>query len=218
MTRRIAGPGAALLALFFWCTDTQGVFPWFAAAALVHELGHLTAMAALGARIQGLRVCGGGFEIRYACTLSHARDAMVAFAGPAVNLAASVLCSYLTAAGLLPEAAYLFSGAGIALGLFNLLPAVPLDGAGILYGIICLYSNPVRAQRAVDFCTLACGIGMCALGLYILLKTRDNISMLASGSLIIGGFYAKRAGESPAKGAKARTLCWRRIRADQKRP
>lgn len=218
MTRRVAGPGAALLALFFWCTDTQGIFPCFAAAAIVHELGHLAAMAALGAQVQGLRICGAGLEIRYACTLSHARDALVAFAGPAVNLLVSALCSYLTVAGLFPEETYLFSGAGIALGLFNLLPAAPLDGAGILYGLVCFHTDPVCAQRTVDATTLACGIGMCALGLYILLKTRYNISMLASGSLIIGGFYAKRAGESPAKGAKTRALCWRRVRTDQKRP
>lgn len=217
MTRRIAGPGAALLALLFWCTDTQGIFPCFAAAVIVHELGHLAAMAALGARVLGFTICGAGLEIRYACTLSHARDALVAFAGPAVNLLVSALCSCLTAAGFFPEEAYLFSGAGVMLGLFNLLPAQPLDGAGILYALACLHTDPVRAQRVTDAATLACGIGMCALGLYILLKTRYNISMLASGSLIIGGFYAKRAGESPAKGAKTRALCWRRVRADQKR-
>ena len=217
MTRRIAGPGAALLALFFWCTDTQGLFPYFAAAAAVHELGHLAAMAVLGARVQGLRICSTGLEIYYGCMLSHMRDASVALAGPAVNLAASCLCSYLTACGFLPQQAYLFSGAGIALGLFNLLPARPLDGAGILYGLVCSYKDPVRARRIVDVCTLGCGIAMCALGLYILLKTRYNISMLASGSLIIGGFYAKRTGKSPAKGAKTCALCGRRVWADQKR-
>lgn len=214
MTKRIAGIGSALLLLVLWCTDTQGIFPYFFAAAAVHELGHLAAMMMLGARVESIRVEDAGLVIRYGRSLSYGGDAIVALAGPAINLITAILNSYLTACGVFSMVAYRFSGAGIVLGLFNLLPALPLDGGGALYSLLAQRWEPDRAMRAVRRSTMICGAGMCVVGLYILIKTRYNMSMLASGSLIIGGLYAERTGKGPAKGAKARTLRWRRVRAD----
>ena len=141
MNRRVFGPGLALAALVLWATDTQGLFVCALFAAAVHELGHLAAFFLLGARLSGFSFDGGGLLLRYERALSYRGDAMAALSGPAANFLTAILCAHLAQAGLLPERAYLFSGAGIALGLYNLLPALPLDGARALYALLCLIVN-----------------------------------------------------------------------------
>lgn len=218
MVKRILPPVSALMLLALWCTDTNGLFPCFAAAAAMHEIGHLAAMKLLGAKKAKLRLSIPGFVIEYSGTLSYGRDALVALAGPAANILLALILSPLAARGQLAENTYVYSGANIMLALFNLLPAEPLDGGKALYSLLCLRFSPDTAHNTVDILTFIVSLTMFFAGLYILLQTRYNITMLASSGLMIGGLYAKRFGKSPAKGPEARTLRRGRIRSDKKRP
>lgn len=85
----------------------------------------------------------------------------------------------LSLAGAYCERAYLFAGAQLVLGAFNLLPLSALDGGRLLWiGIACL-TDPFLADRACRAVTLAVLLALIALGVVLWLRHR-------SGFLLVG--------------------------------
>lgn len=204
--KSVVTPAAALVLLAFWCTDTRGLFPCFLAGCAAHELGHIAAMILLGSRPGHIRMTELGLVIDYTCALSHAGDVLVALAGPFFNMLFAAILSPLAAKGILPERAFMYSGVNIVLALFNLLPALPMDGGQALRSILFLSLSRERAETISDTFTFAVSMAMFAAGLYIFIKTRYNITMLALSGLMIGGLYAKRFRKCSSKGTETRTL------------
>ena len=217
LRRKFCGPGTLLLLALAYALDTEGVFPYFAAAAILHELGHALAVFACGGHVRDLAPAPFGFSLRYDGLLSYGKDAVIALSGPAANLAAAGVG--IVVGRWLPETrgTALFTGVNLMIGLFNLLPARPLDGGQILYALAARQLDVRRAETLTRAVTRLLGLGITALGVYILLKTRYNISILAVGSLILGGTYAEGAGEDTAPRAQARPLFRRRVRAGGER-
>ena len=75
------------------------------------------------------------------CPLSYTKEALAAFAGPAVNLILTALCAQTRW--------YLFAGLNLSLGLFNLLPVRMLDGGRILSCLLNAFA-PEKAPRVVN--------------------------------------------------------------------
>jgi len=167
------------LLVFLWSTAaTQdptaalrvlGLFGIFLGSVILHELGHALVARGSGIPAKGIILLPiGGITI---LDEAHAipdpinawkRDIRIAIAGPLVNLAiagvsALVLLSVapgvsLTAKPLLHWSALLRSlvWANVYLGLFNLLPAYPMDGGRVLRALFTRQMDLVRAtQRAV---------------------------------------------------------------------
>ena len=111
-------------------------------AAAVHELGHLAVLRLLGGRTGSFTLSPFGAVIRTAGVgLTYPRELLAVLAGPAVNL----LCAALLAAvPARPDWAVTAAGASAALGLFNLLPAAPLDGWRMLQLLLCWTAGPDR--------------------------------------------------------------------------
>jgi Zn-dependent protease len=145
---------------------------------LLHELGHALTARALGVPVRGilLNFVGGVSELDdRACT--GPREAWIALSGPLVNL---VLCLLALAARALVPAALgelrlalaLAANVNLIVGLFNLLPAFPLDGGRVLRALLTLRWNRARAT------SIAAGVAklvaaalaiMGALGAWVLL-------------------------------------------------
>ena len=106
---------------------------WVAVAVAVHEAGHILAIRALGGRIESLRLTGVGavLRTRRAGLCSYREECLVALAGPLASLLLALGAG--TWARVFGGAdAYLLTGISLALGVFNLLPAGPLDGGRVL--------------------------------------------------------------------------------------
>lgn len=106
-------------------------------SVLLHELGHLFAGRAVGQRVIGIRfdILGGQTDLATSRS-SAGRDAFVAVAGPAVSAICSV-AGFLLAQVLQPHTGpYLLAlTAGVVNALllvFNLLPALPMDGGELV--------------------------------------------------------------------------------------
>ena len=142
--RRVrATPGFWLtLAVLFWLDEGVGLLGWGALACAGHELGHLLMGAAFGGRPRWLSLSAVGLELKlaYPRALSYGREAAVALAGPAVNLAMGLICARL--------GAYLLAGMSFCLGLFNLVPVLPLDGGRALWCLLAALAGTRAADRA----------------------------------------------------------------------
>ncbi len=139
-------PGFWVLLCLVWIADEDILLPAALAAAL-HELGHLLALRALGARPAGLRLTALGAELRLERELAYAPELLAALAGPVMSL--------LAAWGAARLGAYLFAGLSLALGLFNLLPIAPLDGGRALACLLALLLPPESARRAAQSVSIA---------------------------------------------------------------
>lgn len=153
-------------------TDPRGTAVFLALlvlSILAHELGHL-----LAARWQAVPVArvvfhGGGGFTDCAGTLSSRQQAVIAAAGPAMNLAicavAAIVVKLLWASILsdismhadpeplfdgprarIAELLRLFATVNAFLALINLLPMQPLDGGHLLHLMLKRLSGPGRAS------------------------------------------------------------------------
>ncbi|MEG2007185.1 MAG: site-2 protease family protein [Oscillospiraceae bacterium] len=151
-----AGAVLLLAALWFICD-----VPTFAAiflAASVHEAGHILALRAAGCRISGFRADAGGAMLLRRGALSAEGEVICAASGPIAGLVFAFLASAAgryTAIPLLTTA----SGISLALSLFNLLPASPLDGGRIL--------SALAGERAAAGVGLAVAVLLLSLGLVL---------------------------------------------------
>ncbi len=172
----------ALSAAF--CSSRWLALLWLAAG--VHEMGHLLAARLLGVRVK--RVCFrlSGMELQLdGRRLSYGQEALLALAGPGANL---LLC-LLTA--LRPSLwRMLLCGCSLALGGFNLLPALPLDGGRALRAML-LRRWPEQGERIVCCCGAVCGLVLTAAGLYFG-KAQGNLSLLAAGCAIFSALPGKK--------------------------
>jgi len=118
-----AGPlaaGAALLA---------GVAVF--GSVLLHEMGHAAMARFYGIRTHSITLYPfGGLAALDREPETPRAEALVALAGPAVNFVLAALAVPLVALGL--PGAQLLLGLNLVLGIFNLLPAFPMDGGRIL--------------------------------------------------------------------------------------
>jgi Zn-dependent protease/CBS domain-containing protein len=150
-----AGRGLALVGIVF-------------ASVLLHELGHalvathagVPAKAIILLPIGGITLLDETQQPVEPGVLTWKRDIRIAIAGPIVNLgiafaAASILLAVAPEIHLWTKPWDLQSGnlpralvwSNLWLGLFNLLPAYPMDGGKILRALFSRRMDPVRATR-----------------------------------------------------------------------
>ena len=151
----IVSPTVPLLLALFVLLSSPLLLGALLLAALTHELGHCAMLRWLRARVTAVRITALGAEMRIEGRLSYGGEVLAAAAGPAVNLLLAPLLAY---GGRLWEMLYLFAGTQLVLGLFNLLPILPLDGGSMLWNLLAWITEPYTADRvmtAVGFGTAA---------------------------------------------------------------
>ncbi|MBC8101260.1 MAG: site-2 protease family protein [Cytophagales bacterium] len=155
----IATTGAGLV-LF-----TLGLFTCVA----LHELGHALVAQRFGYTVRDIVLypIGGVASIEQSPRARH--ELLIAIAGPAVNVViALILTGILSATGQVPDFTQTQGGAlagfektplrlllyaNIALVLFNMIPAFPMDGGRVLRALLALRLGKLRATR------IAAGVG-----------------------------------------------------------
>lgn len=151
----IVSPTVPLLLALFVLLSSPLLLGALLLAALTHELGHCAMLRWLRARVTAVRITAMGAEMRIEGRLSYGGEVLAAAAGPAVNLLLAPLLAY---GGRLWEMLYLFAGTQLVLGLFNLLPILPLDGGSMLWNLLAWITEPYTADRvmtAIGFGTAA---------------------------------------------------------------
>jgi stage IV sporulation protein FB len=108
---------------------------------LWHELGHLIVALNFGWTVKEVKLLpfGGVLEVEEAGTLPAQEEVWVAIAGPAQNAILAIIGYLLALAGWIDKGwSDDFVRANVLIGLFNLLPVLPLDGGRMLQAWISL--------------------------------------------------------------------------------
>jgi Zn-dependent protease len=167
---RGAAFGALLVALLFVCV-------------VLHELGHALMARRFGIATHAIVLLPIGGVAQLASSPQNPRHELwIAVAGPAVNLliaAVLLLVSYPAGLAGLPEeslrmllsqpspAALLLwlLGANVTMALFNLLPALPMDGGRMLRAALAMRMGNARATPVAATVAQVLAMGMGVMGL-----------------------------------------------------
>ena len=187
---------------------STGAAPWLLglaaalglfASVLVHELGHALTARAYGVRTQRITLWFlGGVAQLDDMPRRPGAEAIVAIAGPITSGALSwvlwtLLRGDVLAGGVAFVVAYLaVTNAGLA--VFNLLPALPLDGGRVLRSLLALGLGDDRATRLVGAVSRAVAI---ALGVYGFLTLQVFLVAIA--------FFIDAAGRAEVAASRARS-------------
>jgi Zn-dependent protease len=162
-------------------------------SVLVHELAHCVVARAFGLRVRRvlLYALGGYSEIEQE-PQSPSREALISGAGPVVSLAIAGLgygLSRVVPAGLAHQLIAQLFVANLIVGIFNLLPGLPLDGGRILRaGIWKLTGRPVVATTAAAWAGRALAIILVGLALFGQRSTSSFLGLYWLWLLVIAGF------------------------------
>ncbi len=102
----------------------------FLFAVLLHELGHIVAILLLKGKLCGASFSPFGLTLRAKLPESLAAKTAIALSGPAVG----IICYLLVRQA--EDSLWLFGEISLFISIFNLLPALPLDGGKAL--LFCL--------------------------------------------------------------------------------
>lgn len=175
--------GALLLWALLYYLDSGGLVPRALAACAIHELGHYGAIRLLGGRVAGLRITCVGAEMVLSARrpLGPGRELAAALAGPAANLLCAGACAGLG------ERWYCFAGLHLALGLFNLLPAGPLDGGRALGCLLALAGRRDWAEPAVALLSAGLCMGLTMGSLLLWRAGVRNLTLLTVSLWLLSG-------------------------------
>jgi len=149
----------------------------FFTSVLVHELAHSYVALKHGYRISGITlfIFGGVAQIEEVPPRAPG-EAVMAFAGPASSLAiGAVMMLFSRGIGtlgdttgiILIETTFgLIGFYNVLLGLFNLLPAFPMDGGRILRAVLATRMDFVRATEVAASIGRAFAISMAIIGIF----------------------------------------------------
>jgi Zn-dependent protease/CBS domain-containing protein len=182
----LAAPGQTTGA--YWIAGVLSAFVYLA-SLLAHELAHSIVARRRGVRVEGITLWLFGGVSRFSSeTASPGSQALITFVGPLTSLVLGGAFFFASAAvgngarsGLVTATLSWLGFINILLGVFNLLPAFPLDGGRLLQSLIWLLTGD--RLRATN---IAAGIGM---AFAFLLIAYGLVTFFVSGSLI-GGVWS----------------------------
>ena len=141
-------------------------------SVLLHELGHSVVARMYGVKVRSITLwLLGGMAQFDEMPKQRGAEAVVAIAGPLVSIAVGVACWLVL--GALPSSAvpvrfvfnYLAWMNG-ALAVFNMIPALPLDGGRVLRSLLALKMSHLRATQVAAGVSRFLAVALALFGLF----------------------------------------------------
>lgn len=182
--RRVVIHPACLPAVLFLCLMGYGrQLPEVLFFVTLHELSHIGAARAFGVRLGRLTLTpvGQRASLPGLCALPLWKRLLVYGAGPAVSLVLG-----------------LFSPFSLAVGCFNLLPVLPLDGGNLLYALLIHTLGDLKGGRLLEGLGKGLSVFLMGMGFVQAVLFPGNLSLL------LIGFYLWRANRGLSEALRLR--------------
>lgn len=170
-----------------------------AAAAAIHEAGHIALAAAL--HVPFASGDGGffGLSLKYDFSASsYLKETVVSSGGALFNVAACAVTLLVAKNPGTYVVFFVFSN--ISLALFNLLPISPLDGSGILRSLAGMILSPRAAQRVTSVTSLVFSLAFFIFCIYVQLRVGANLSLMFISVFLVynAAFEFKKINQEPS--------------------
>lgn len=161
---------------------------------ILHELAHILAAGHRGMTPRQISLLPvGGVVLLDGLASARPRDeAFVALAGPVLNLVLAAPAFILWAAGRPSWWLLRIAGFSLVMGLFNLLPALPMDGGRVLRAFLAGRLGRGTATRWLNLVGLALISGLFGAGALLVLMNRANLTLLAVSTYLFAGWQSER--------------------------
>lgn len=140
-----------LVLSLFLLLDKSGWALIILISVAIHELAHLVVMKLVGIAVEEIKFSpfGIGIQQKTIRTISYTKELFVYLAGPAANL--TIACSGIVAENLFDSKwLTVIAVINLVMGIFNLIPVIPLDGGRILNCVAQRFTMPKTAQLFSD--------------------------------------------------------------------
>lgn len=183
-----------LLGVLYWLDEGVGLLPWGLLACAIHELGHVAAALVFGGRAErlSLTIVGAELSLSYPTAMTYEQDSAVALAGPAANLLSGGLLFLLNR--------HLPAVLSLGVGIFNLMPILPLDGGRVLYGLLADKLDPDWADRLLT-AAAGCLVGLLTGAGVIAAVHYANVTLLLTAVWLLAGVL-RHGGQGFVSGRK----------------
>lgn len=191
-------------ALAYWVAGIAGAVVFYA-CLLAHELSHALVAKRMGVRVAGITLWLFGGVSRLEGEPNSARsEALITIVGPLTSFAVALLAwllavvaSAVSGVGLITDLLSWLAFINLTLGLFNLVPAFPLDGGRLLSSLFWWRTrsrargvhSAVRVGRVLAYL-------MIAFGLFLLLSgaVLDGVWIAFIGWFLLSAGSAEESG------------------------
>ena len=149
----------------------------------IHESAHILVTRRLGIKTERIEVLPFGITAKLCDEgIKNPRDEIIiALAGPISNFVIAYI-AYGVAGGWWQT--YIIC-TSLVIGVFNLIPALPLDGGRILKAVLVSRYGCIRGYGMAMRVSVFCGLGIAIVGLWILYVTGFNFSFLIIGAFLV---------------------------------
>lgn len=165
-------------------TDKSGLIIPFVIATLLHEAAHLLGMWIVDSNPRSVRLIPACVEITRGVGTKYSHEIFVSLCGPLINLILFFVfyTDYcFTHSGWVID----FAIINLILGLFNLLPAVGLDGGDILKNLVSKRFSDGTAIIALRTSTLIISAILLIIGVFLLKNSNGNFSLIIMALYLI---------------------------------
>lgn len=163
------------------------------AALLIHEVAHAIMGKALGIKVLEIELLpfGGQAKLEDFTGLQPSKEIYIALAGPLISLSVAAAFYFLGLAEKYDYVNYIIK-INLLLGLFNLLPALPLDGGRILRSLLSSLKGFRRATAISASIGKILAVIITVYGAYLIYTENYGVNFVVIGFLLYWAAYREK--------------------------